>query len=89
MFNELQVHCEPICDKNLYLTGHMTLQKLITCKADIDVFISIVPSPIKLNRMRLFIYLSVHIQGQASLVSKYQVDDALQNGPQEGVDAEH
>lgn len=51
--------------------------------------ISIVPSPVKLNRMRLFIYLRVHIQGQSSLVSKYQVDDALQDGPQEGVDAKH
>lgn len=54
-----------------------------------DVFVSIVPSPVEVNHMRLFIYLRAHIQGQASLVSKYQVDDALQDGPQEGVDAEH
>lgn len=34
-------------------------------------------------------YLRVHIQSQASLVSKYQVDDGLQYGPQKGVDAKH
>lgn len=47
------------------------------------------PVPLNLNHTKIFIYLRAHIQGQASLVSKYQVDDALQDGPQEGVDAEH
>lgn len=34
-------------------------------------------------------YLRVHIQCQAPLIRKYQVDDALQYGSQEGVDAKH
>lgn len=35
------------------------------------------------------LYLRVHIQCQASFVSKYQIDDALQYGATKGVDAKH
>lgn len=35
------------------------------------------------------IYLRVHVQRQTRLVSEDQVDDGLQDRPQEGVDAEH
>lgn len=34
-------------------------------------------------------YLGVNVQGQASLVSKDQDDDALQEGAEKGVDPKH
>lgn len=34
-------------------------------------------------------YLGANVQGQASLVSKDQDDDALQDGAEKGVDPEH
>lgn len=34
-------------------------------------------------------YLGANVQGQASLVSKDQDDDALQDGAQKGVDPKH
>lgn len=39
--------------------------------------------------MKWLFYLRMHIQCQPPLVSDYQADDALQYGPQEGVDAKH